>query len=228
MSKALMIKDVPKSERPRERLLRDGAEALSNQELIALMLGSGTRAESVIDLAGRVVQHFDGLKLLKEATVQELMAIRGIGEAKAVQLRAALEIGRRIKQFPVEETHIVRSPQDVADYMMEEMRHLKQEHFVALYLNTKNAVLHKKTLFIGSLNASLVHPREVFKEALRYSSASLVCLHNHPSGQPEPSPEDIEVTKRLVSTGKMLGVELLDHVIIGDRKFYSMKEKGYI
>lgn len=228
MSKAMMIRDVPKSERPRERLMRDGAEALSNQELVALLLGSGNREESVVDLAGRVIQHFDGLKLLKEATVHELMAIRGIGEAKAVQLRAALEIGKRIKQFPVEETHIVRSPQDVADYMMEEMRHLKQEHFVALYLNTKNAVLHKKTLFIGSLNASLVHPREVFKEALRYSSASLVCLHNHPSGHPEPSQEDIDVTKRLVSTGKMLGVELLDHVIIGDRKFYSMKEKGYI
>ncbi|SDN59114.1 RadC family protein [Alkalicoccus daliensis] len=228
MSKAMMIRDVPKSERPRERLIRDGAEALSNQELVALLLGSGTRQESVLDLAGRVVQHFDGLKLLKEATVAEFMSIRGIGEAKAVQLRAAIEIGKRIKQFPVEETHVVRSPQDVADYMMEEMRHLKQEHFVALYLNTKNAVLHKKTLFIGSLNASLVHPREVFKEALRYSSASIVCLHNHPSGNPEPSQEDIDVTKRLVSTGKMLGVELLDHVIIGDRKFYSMKEKGYI
>lgn len=228
MSKAMMVRDVPKSERPRERLLRDGAEALSNQELVALLLGSGTKQESVIDLAGRVVQHFDGLKLLKEATVAELISIRGIGEAKAVQLRAAIELGRRIKQFPVEETHIVRSPQDVADYMMEEMRHLKQEHFVALYLNTKNAILHKKTLFIGSLNASLVHPREVFKEALRYSSASIVCLHNHPSGQPDPSQEDIDVTKRLVSTGKMLGVELLDHVIIGDRKFYSMKEKGYI
>jgi DNA repair protein RadC len=228
MSKAMMIRDVPKSERPRERLLRDGAESLSNQELIALLLGAGTKTESVLDLAGRVIQHFDGLKLLKEATAVELMEIHGIGEAKAVQLRAALEIGRRIKQFPVEETHVVRSPQDVADYMMEEMRHLKQEHFVALYLNTKNAVLHKKTLFIGSLNASIVHPRELYKEALRYSAASFICLHNHPSGNPEPSQEDIDVTKRLTETGKMLGIELLDHVIIGDRRFCSMKEKGYV
>ncbi|WP_147803507.1 RadC family protein [Alkalicoccus halolimnae] len=228
MSKAMMIRDVPKSERPRERLLRDGAESLSNQELIALLLGSGTKTESVLELAGRIIQHFDGLKLLKEATAVELMEIHGIGEAKAVQLRAALEIGRRIKQFPVEETHVVRSPQDVADYMMEEMRHLKQEHFVALYLNTKNAVLHKKTLFIGSLNASIVHPRELYKEALRYSAASFICLHNHPSGNPEPSQEDIDVTKRLTETGKMLGIELLDHVIIGDRRFCSMKEKGYV
>jgi DNA repair protein RadC len=228
MSKAMMIRDVPKSERPRERLLRDGASVLSNQELIALMLGSGTKSESVLELSGRVIRHFDGLRLLKEATAVELMEIRGIGEAKAVQLCAALEIGRRIKQFPVEETHIVRSPQDVADYMMEEMRHLKQEHFIALYLNTKNAVLHKKTLFIGSLNASIVHPRELYKEALRYSAASFICLHNHPSGNPEPSQEDIDVTKRLTETGKMLGIEMLDHVIIGDRRFCSMKEKGFV
>jgi DNA repair protein RadC len=228
MEKAMMIRDVPKSERPRERLMQHGAEALSNQELLALLLGSGTRRESVMDLAGRLIQTFDGLKLLKDATVSELMDVKGIGEAKAVQMRAALEIGRRIKQFPVEETHVVRSPQDAADYMMEEMRHLKQEHFVALYLNTKNAVLHKKTIFIGSLNASLVHPREVFKEALRYSSASLICLHNHPSGIPEPSQEDIDVTKRLQETGRMLGVELLDHVIIGDRRYCSLKEKGYL
>ncbi|MFC4737442.1 DNA repair protein RadC [Bacillus daqingensis] len=228
MGKAMMIRDVPKSERPRERLMHYGPEALSNQELLALLLGSGTRRESVMDLAGRLIQTFDGLKLLKDATVSELMDVKGIGEAKAVQVRAALEIGRRIKQFPVEETHVVRSPQDVADYMMEEMRHLKQEHFVALYLNTKNAVLHKKTIFIGSLNASLVHPREVFKEALRYSSASLICLHNHPSGIPDPSQEDIDVTKRLQETGRMLGVELLDHVIIGDRRFCSLKEKGYL
>ncbi|PTL38671.1 RadC family protein [Alkalicoccus saliphilus] len=228
MSKAMMIRDVPKSERPRERLLRAGASVLSNQELIALMLGSGTKSESVLELSGRVIRHFDGLRLLKEATAVELMEIRGIGEAKAVQLCAALEIGRRIKQFPVEETHIVRSPQDVADYMMEEMRHLKQEHFIALYLNTKNAVLHKKTLFIGSLNASIVHPRELYKEALRYSAASFICLHNHPSGNPEPSQEDIDVTKRLTETGKMLGIEMLDHVIIGDRRFCSMKEKGFV
>lgn len=228
MTMSMLIRDVPKSERPRERLIRDGAQALSNQEIIALLLGSGTKSESVLQLAARVIQHFDGLKLLKEASVKELMDIRGIGEAKAVQLKAALELGRRIHQYPAEDRYVIRSPEDASSYMMEEMRHLQQEHFVALYLNTKNQVIHKQTIFVGSLNASIVHPREVFKEALRYSAASIICLHNHPSGDPSPSREDIDVTKRLIESGRMLGVEVLDHLIIGDQKFYSLKEKGHL
>ncbi|WP_233254318.1 RadC family protein [Salipaludibacillus keqinensis] len=228
MTMAMMIRDVPKSERPRERLVRDGPQALSNQELIALLLGSGSKSESVIQLAARVIQHFDGLKLLKDASVKELMDIRGIGEAKAVQVKAALELGRRVQQFQAEDRYVIRSPEDVSQYMMEEMRHLNQEHFICLYLNTKNQVIHKQTIFIGSLNASIVHPREVFKEAFRYSAASIVCLHNHPSGDPAPSQEDIDVTKRLSESGKMLGIDLLDHVIIGDQRFCSLKEKGYL
>ncbi|UTR11239.1 DNA repair protein RadC [Evansella sp. LMS18] len=224
----MMIRDVPKSERPRERLLKEGPQTLSNQELIALLLGSGTKEESVIHLSARVIQHFDGLKLLKEASVKELQDIRGIGEAKAVQLKAAIELGKRISKFTIEDRYTIRSPEDVANYVMEEMRHLTQEHFVALYLNTKNHVLHKQTVFIGSLNASIVHPREVFKEAFRYSAASIVCLHNHPSGDVSPSHEDIEVTKRLVECGRMLGIDVLDHVIIGDKRFCSLKEKGYL
>ena len=160
---AMMIRDVPKSERPRERLLREGPVALSNQDLIALILGSGTKEESVIHLAGRVIQHFDGLKLLKEASVKELQDIKGIGEAKAVQLMASIELGKRISKFTIEDRYTIRSPEDVANYMMEEMRHLTQEHFVCLYLNTKNHVMHKQTIFIGSLNASIVHPREVVR-----------------------------------------------------------------
>ncbi|UCZ55355.1 DNA repair protein RadC [Bacillus shivajii] len=224
----MMIRDVPKSERPRERLLREGAHALSNQELIALLLGSGTKNESVIQLSARVLQHFDGLRLLKEASVKELQDIKGIGEAKAVLLKAALELGKRIRQLPPEDRYVIKSPEDVAEFMMEEMRHLTQEHFVALYLNTKNQVIHKQTIFIGSLNASIVHPREVFKEAFRYSAASIVCLHNHPSGEPSPSHEDIEVTKRLTECGRLIGIDLLDHVIIGDKKYCSLKEKGYV
>ena len=223
-----MIRDVPKSERPRERMVKEGPKALSNQEIIAILLGSGTRFESVLQLSARVLQHFDGLRLLKEATVKELMEIRGIGEAKAVQIIAAIELGRRIQQFTREERYTIRSPEDVANYVMEEMRHLQQEHFVCLYLNTKNHVLHKKTIFIGSLNSSIVHPREVFKEALRYSAASIICLHNHPSGDATPSQEDIEVTKRLDHCGKMLGIDVLDHIIIGDNRFCSLKEKGYL
>jgi DNA repair protein RadC len=209
-------------------MLRDGAEALSNQELIALLLRSGTKSESVLQLSTRVIQHFNGLTLFKEAQVKELTAIKGIGEAKAIQLLAALELGKRVYQFTSEERYVIRSPEDVAQYMMDEMRQLNQEHFVVLYLNTKNQVLHKETIFIGSLNASIVHPREIFREAFRFSAASIVCLHNHPSGDPEPSQQDIEVTQRLVESGKMLGIALLDHVIIGDRRFYSLKEKGYV
>ncbi|MFD1638851.1 RadC family protein [Evansella tamaricis] len=224
----MMIRDVPKSERPRERMIRDGAQSLSNQDLIALLLGSGTKTESVINLAAHVLKHFDGLRLLKEASVKELQDIKGIGEAKAVTLKAALELGKRVQQSTFEDRYTIRSPEDVANYMMEEMRHLTQEHFVCLYLNTKNHVIHKQTIFIGSLNASIVHPREIFKEAFRYSAASIVCLHNHPSGEVAPSHEDMEVTKRLVQCGKMLGIDLLDHVIIGDQRFCSLKEKGYL
>ncbi|MBU8905041.1 RadC family protein [Desertibacillus haloalkaliphilus] len=223
-----MIRDVPVSERPRERLLNEGAKYLSNQELLAILLRSGTRHESVISLAQRMLQHFDGLHLLKDATIEELIAIKGIGRAKAVEIRAALELGRRISCLRSEDRYVIRSPDDVSRYVMDEMRFLTQEHFVCLYLNTKNQVIHKQTVFIGSLNASIVHPREVFKEAFRRSAASMICLHNHPSGDPTPSHEDIEVTKRLAESGKVLGIELLDHVIIGDQKYISLKEKGYV
>ncbi|QKS71850.1 DNA repair protein RadC [Paenalkalicoccus suaedae] len=182
MATPMLIRDVPKSERPRERMIREGPHVLSNQELIAILLGTGTRTEPVLQLANRLLHEFHGLKLLQDASIAELKDIKGIGEAKAVQLRAALELGQRLRQLSVDGDFVIRSPENVAAYMMEEMRHLKQEHFIALYLNTKNKVMHKKTLFIGSLNASIVHPRELFKEAFRYSAASLVCLHNHPSG----------------------------------------------
>ncbi|WP_078556898.1 RadC family protein [Bacillus alkalicellulosilyticus] len=223
-----MIRDVPTSERPRERMIQEGARYLSNQELLALILRSGTKEESVLQLAQKVLHHFDGLSLLREATINELVQIKGIGSAKAVEICAAIELGRRATAYQTEERVVIRSPEDVANYVMEDMRSLSQEHFVILLLNTKNHVLHRQTIFIGSLNASLVHPREVFKESFRRSAASIIALHNHPSGDPGPSREDIEVTKRLAECGKLLGIELLDHIIIGDRKFVSLKEKGYI
>lgn len=226
--KPLMIKDVPNCERPRERLLKEGASALSNQELIAIILGTGTKQESVIQLSQRLLHHFQGLRLLKDATIDELKMIKGIGSTKAIQLRAAIELGSRIHKLKNEDRIIIRSPEDVSNYVMEDMRFLTQEHFVCLYLNTKNHVMQKKTIFIGSLNASIVHPREVYKEAFRHSAASIICAHNHPSGDPSPSREDIEVTKRLVECGKVIGIELLDHIIIGDGTFTSLKEKGYI
>ncbi|MCM3441967.1 DNA repair protein RadC [Metabacillus halosaccharovorans] len=222
------IRDFPQDERPRERLLNEGADKLSNQELLAILLRTGTKKESVLELSQKLLKHFEGLRMLKDASVEEITTISGIGTAKAVQILSALELGRRMNRLTYDDRFVIRSPQDGADYVMEEMRFLSQEHFVCLYLNTKNQVLHKQTVFIGSLNASIVHPREVFKEALKRSAASLICIHNHPSGDPSPSREDIEVTKRLTECGKMLGIELLDHLIIGEQKYVSLKEKGYI
>ncbi|KAB7708616.1 DNA repair protein RadC [Bacillus aerolatus] len=223
-----MIRDVPSEDRPRERMIASGAASLSNHELLAIILRTGTKSESVLQLANRLLKTFDGLRLLKEASLEEITSIKGIGEAKAVQIMSALELGRRISQLKFEDRYVIRSPEDGANYVMEEMRFLTQEHFVCLYLNTKNQVLHKQTLFIGSLNASIVHPREVFKEAFRRSAASIICIHNHPSGDPGPSKEDIDVTKRLAECGKILGIELLDHLIIGEKKYVSLKEKGYL
>jgi DNA repair protein RadC len=224
----MLIRDYPKEERPRERFLQDGPQSLSNQELIALLLRTGSREESVLQLSGRLINSFKGLRLLKEASVEELTVMKGIGEAKAIQILASVELGRRINNLNDQDRYVIRSPEDGANYCMEEMRFLSQEHFVCLYLNTKNQVLQKTTVFIGSLNASIVHPREVFKEAFRRSAASIICLHNHPSGDPSPSREDIEVTKRLVECGKIIGIEVLDHIIIGEHKYVSLKEKGYL
>ncbi len=228
MTNQIMIRDVPLEERPRERVLREGVQALSNQELLAVILRNGTRTESVLQLSARLLHDFQGLYHLKDATVEELRNVKGIGQVKAIELLATIEFGRRLSRLPQQERYVIRSPEDGAGYLMEEMRFLTQEHFICLYLNTKNQVIHQRTVFIGSLNASIVHPREVFKEALKRSAASLICFHNHPSGDPTPSREDIEVTKRLVECGKMIGIEVLDHIIIGDQKFTSLKEKGLV
>ncbi|MFS0861722.1 DNA repair protein RadC [Fredinandcohnia sp. 179-A 10B2 NHS] len=227
-SSALMIRDYPQEERPRERLVTEGPESLSNLELLAILLRTGSKEESVIQLSNRLLHQFEGLRLLKDATVEEITAIKGIGQAKAVQIMASIELGRRIGKLQYEDRYVIRSPEDGAKYVMEDMRFLSQEHFVCLYLNTKNQVIHRQTIFIGSLNASIVHPREVYKEAFRRSAASIICVHNHPSGDPTPSREDIEVTKRLVECGKIIGIELLDHLIIGEHKYVSLKEKGYV
>ncbi len=179
---SLMIRDFPIDERPRERLIQKGPESLSNQELLAIILRTGTKSESVIQLANRLLTQFDGLHWLKDAALEEIMEIKGIGTAKAVQIAAAVELGRRISNITFNDRYVIRSPEDGANYVMNDMRFLKQEHFVCAYLNTKNQVIHRQTIFIGSLNASIVHPREIFKEAFRRSAASIICFHNHPSG----------------------------------------------
>jgi DNA repair protein RadC len=227
-SSSLMIRDFPQDERPRERLVQDGPASLSNHELLAILLRTGSKEESVLQLANRLLTQFEGLRMLNDATIEELTSMKGIGQTKAIQIMAALELGRRMGRLQYDDRYVIRSPEDGAKYVMEDMRFLSQEHFVCLYLNTKNQVLHRQTIFIGSLNASIVHPREVYKEAFRRSAASIICIHNHPSGDPSPSKEDIDVTKRLSECGKIIGIELLDHLIIGDQKYVSLKEKGYV
>lgn len=225
-AKSIMIRDVPEQDRPRERMWRHGAQALSHAELLAILLRTGHAQESVTALSQRVLAHAGGLKGLMGLSLEELTTIKGVGPAKAVQIKAGIELGLRVaREVSLLDKHI-RSPEDAANYLMDEMRYLTREHFVCLFLNTKNRILGQETIFVGSLNASIVHPREVFQAALKRNSASLICVHNHPSGDPTPSLEDIEVTKRLVEAGKILGIEVLDHIIIGEKRYVSLKSLG--
>lgn len=222
----LKLRDIPKEERPRERMLQYGASAVSNAELIAILIRTGTISESAVNLAQRVLKEAGGLRKLINLSTEQLVGIKGIGYAKALQLQAGIELGRRLAQSELDPASIIRSPEDVAHYVMEDLRYLQKEHFVCLFLNTKNHVIGQETLSIGSLNASIVHPREVFRAAIQRSSASIVCIHNHPSGDPTPSSEDIQMTKRLIEAGNVIGIEVLDHLIIGEHKFISLKEQG--
>lgn len=224
----LMLKDVPEEDRPRERMIRRGREHLSNVELIALLLRTGSAGESVMALAQRVLSQTGGLKGLAQLSYHELTSIHGIGPAKAVQVLAGIELGQRLMKVLPEERDVIRSPDDAVQLVMEEMRFLQQEHVVCMFLNTKNRVIEKKCIFIGSLNRSVVHPREIFREAIRCSAAGIICVHNHPSGDPTPSQEDIAITKRLQAAGETIGIDLIDHIIIGDQSYYSMREKGII
>jgi DNA repair protein RadC len=228
MEAHLVLRQLPKEERPRERLLRHGPEALSNAELLAILLRTGTANESAVKLAGKVLAACGGLRHLTDMTVEQLTAIKGIGPAKALQLKAGIELGRRLSRSRLDDAPQIRSPRDAAELVRDELRFLTKEHFIVLFLNTKNRVIGKETLSIGSLNASIVHPREVFRSAIQRNSASIICAHNHPSGDPTPSPEDIDVTRRLAEAGRLIGIELLDHIIIADQTHVSLKELGHV
>ncbi|WP_309271477.1 DNA repair protein RadC [Paenibacillus sp.] len=221
-----MLRDIPHQERPRERMLQYGASALSDAELLAILLRTGTRQESAIHLAQRIMKQVGSMRQLVDMSTDELMAIKGIGSAKAVQLKAGIELGQRLARTRMDQPVVIRTPRDAADVLMEQLRYLQKEHFVCLFLNTKNHIIAQETLSIGSLNASIVHPREVFRASIKCSSASIVCAHNHPSGDPTPSPEDISLTLRLKEAGEIVGIEVLDHLIIGDGEFVSLKEQG--
>ncbi|MNH79259.1 hypothetical protein D3C87_455460 [compost metagenome] len=223
---AYMLRDIPHDERPRERMMQYGAGALSHAELLAILLRTGTRQESALHMAQRILNLAGGLRNLMDLSVEELMQTKGIGTAKAIQLKAGFELGIRMSGAKRPDRVTIRSPHDAADLLMEQLRYLKKEHFVCLFLNTKNHIIAQETLSMGSLNASIVHPREVFRAAIKCSSASVVCAHNHPSGDPAPSPEDIQITQRLCEAGQIVGIDVLDHIVIGDGVFVSLKEQG--
>ncbi len=224
----LTIKSLPEELRPRERMRAAGPGALSSAELLAITLGSGSAGESALDLSHRLLQSPRGLRFLAEASFEELCAVKGIGSAKAAQVMAAVELGKRLACLGQGIRPTVRSPQDVCSFMMEEMCYLDREHFRVVILNTKNQVLSVETISVGSLNSSLVHPREVFKPAVLRSAAAVILIHNHPSGDATPSSEDLEITRRLVEAGQLIGITVLDHIIIGDHVFTSLKERAVI
>ncbi len=223
-----MLRDLPHEERPRERMMQYGAEALSHAELLAILLRTGTQQESALHLAQRILMQAGNLRQLVDLSLEELMEIKGIGAAKALQLKAGIELGRRLALSRHTLSPAIRSPRDVSDLLSEQLRYLQKEHFVCLFLNTKNVVIAQETLSIGSLNAAVVHPREVFRAAIKCSSASIICAHNHPSGDPTPSKEDVQLTQRLIEAGSIVGIDVLDHIVIGDGQYVSLKERGLI
>ncbi|WP_342389196.1 RadC family protein [Salinicoccus bachuensis] len=224
----LLIKEMHDSDKPRERLMNYGPDKLTNQELLSIIINTGNREESSITVANRIIKDMKTIRELRGLTYQELISVKGIGEAKAITILAVIELAIRMHTHSLEEDIFIKSPDDVSDLLMEKMRYFQQEHFVVLYLSTKNMVIHQETMFKGSLNTSIVHPREVYKEAVKRSAAAIICVHNHPSGDPSPSREDIEVTRRLHECGEMIGVDFLDHIIIGSGKYISLKEMNFI
>lgn len=228
LSRNFTIKDIPEQERPRERLEKFGAEILSNVELLAIILRSGTRNDSAMTLASKLLKNGPGLKCLYESSFEELKSIKGIGSAKASQIKAALELGRRLKTFKGEDKIYIKTPEDAALLVMEDMRYLRKECLKIILLNIKNMVISVKDVSVGSINSSIVHPREIFVEAIKTSSASIIICHNHPSGDPAPSQEDINITKRIYEAGRIIGIDLIDHIVIGDGRYISLKERNLI
>lgn len=226
--KNITIKEIPFEERPRERLLRNGAEGLSNAELLAILIRSGIKNENALALSYRILNQNEGIRFLAGCSVQELKTINGIGTAKAAQLKAAIELGKRLSSICEKKEQFVKSPEDGVKLLMEEMRYLKKEYLKAILLDVKCRVVSIEDISIGNLNSSIVHPREVFVPAIRKSCASIIIAHNHPSGDPTPSVDDINITKRIYESGKILGVNMMDHLIIGDGRYISLKEEGYI
>lgn len=224
----MKIKDLCVQERPREKMIAFGAGILSEQELLAIIINSGTREVSAIELSRIIIENASGVRGLADLSLDELLKIKGIGKGKATKIYAALELSKRIAKFQAINQYRINSPQSIADIFMEELRYLKKEVVKMLLLDTKGAIIRDIQLSEGSLNSSIVHPREVFKEAVRHSANTLILVHNHPSGDATPSEQDIHLTKRIIDAGKLMGIELIDHIIIGDGTYSSLKELGYM
>ncbi len=220
------IRDMPLGERPRERLQYYGAAALSNAELLAILLRVGRQGENAVALGTRLLTEFGGLDGVAKASFSDLTRVKGVSTAKTAQLKAALELGRRLLLTSPDARPQITSPMDAANMLMLEMGGLEQENLRTLLLDTKNRVLASPTVYVGNVNSSIVRVSEIFRDAVRENATALIMAHNHPSGDPTPSPEDVQVTRSVVEAGMLLGIEVLDHIVIGHQRFISLKERG--
>lgn len=220
-----LIKDIPKSERPRERLKKYGRENISNEELLSIILNTGTKNKSVKDISNLILSKINDITDLKDITLNSLKQIDGIGEVKAIKILASIELGKRVYMDKNLVNIKMDTPEKIYNYMKNEVEGKNQEYFYAIYLDSKKNLIDKKLLFIGTLNKSIVHPREIFKYAYLLSASSIICVHNHPSGDTIPSKEDLNLTKALVEIGKIQGINIIDHIIIG-KNYYSLYQNG--
>ncbi|MCD6093279.1 MAG: DNA repair protein RadC [Candidatus Omnitrophica bacterium] len=222
------IYNWPEDERPRERLIKFGADKLSDTELLAILLRVGSSGQSAVDMARELIKRFGSFRNIDTKNVTELKKIKGLGTAKIAQIKAAIEIGKRFLKEKSLSKIKIKTSKDIVDYFMPYMRDAKKEVFKAILLDGKNKIIKDVTISEGTLNKGIVHPREVIKEAITESASALILLHNHPSGEPEPSQEDIGITNRLISACEVVGIRVLDHVILGDNKYYSFYNEGLI
>lgn len=223
----MSTKKIPKEEMPREKLIRNGPKTLTNSELLAIILRTGNKKENVLEVSRKFFNKYNikSLSRLKFSTLKKQL---GIGDAKACQIVACFELGKRLASFNGEKRPQIKNAKDIVKIFSPSMRTLSKEHFKGVYLDSKNRIIKQETIFIGSLNESVVHPREIFKIALEENSASIILIHNHPSGDPTPSSFDVEITKELIKSGEILGIPILDHIIIGGKKYFSLKEKEIV
>lgn len=224
---AIKMRDLPEFERPVERMERKGAESLSDAELLAIILRTGSSGQNVLDLCRQMLQKFD-IKRLSRTSLNQLKKFNGIGKVKASQIAACFELARRLECFESRNLKKIKSSKDAVSLLKSELSTLNKEHFRCLYLDSRNNLIRNETVSIGSLNASLIHPREIFKIALMESASAIILVHNHPSGDPTPSEEDAKITKEIMDAGRLMGIEVLDHVIIGNRKYFSFADENLI